>query len=69
MEGSVRTPCVAITGRSREVITMRHDKYLAYAAAGMPLDEILTHFERDLILFLATIEDEFEEVYAEGDGL
>lgn len=42
---------------------MRHEKYLAYAAAGMPLDEILTHFERDLLTFLGTVEDEFERDY------
>lgn len=44
---------------------MRHDKYLGYGEAGMPLDEILTHFERDLLLFLGTVEDEFEEDYRE----
>lgn len=48
---------------------MRHEKYLAYAAAGMPLDEILTHFERDLLTFLGTIEDEFEETYSEEGRL
>lgn len=42
---------------------MRHEKYIAYADAGMPLDEILTRFEADLLRFLRTIEDEFEEDY------
>lgn len=45
---------------------MRHDKYLAMAAEGAPLDAILTIFENDLLLFLVTVEDEFEDVYGDG---
>lgn len=48
---------------------MKHDKYLEYGRQGMPLDEILTRFEADLLIFLADIEDDFEATYVDGDGL
>jgi hypothetical protein len=49
-------------------MAMRHEKYIRmHTEDGVPLDVVLSRFESDLILFLATVEDEFSEEYGEYD--
>lgn len=48
---------------------MRHEKYVRmHQDDGVPLDVVLSRFETDLILFLATVEDEFTEEYGEDEA-
>jgi hypothetical protein len=56
-------------------MAMRHEKYVKmHTEDGVPLDVVLSRFETDLILFLATVEDEFlddsdyTEEFRNGDG-
>jgi hypothetical protein len=57
---------VASLGATRAVDAMRHEKYIRmHTEDGVPLDVVLSRFESDLILFLATVEDEFAEEFGE----